>query len=407
VIALAEVHPTPLFKRWQTWALIVWTGSMLVVSARVALLPASRTVYLAYVEAGRHWRTGDDLYLVNGGYRYSPPVTVLFAALSVLPDGLAGIVWRALGTGVFLMSLAWWARWGLPQALTPAQRGALFLLTAPLTLSSLNNGQANLLLVGLLVLAVTACARQRWNLAAVCLTLACLLKGYPVAIALLLLTVYPRQLSWRLPPALLAGLALPFLFQDGSYIISQYKAWLGNLQSDDRTQWVFENSYRDLWLLIRRWGVPLSHDGYVIVQVAAGAALAIVCLAARRAGWEPRRLLTTLLGLGACWMMLLGPATESSTYALLAPSMAWALVEGYSDSRFAWTRGPVTLSFVMLLTAFAAAWFPFAGRAHALGIHPLATLVLTGVFLVQTYVLFRRVRGGADAQALAPPAHAA
>jgi hypothetical protein len=403
----ADVSSAAPWKRWETWALLVWAGSFLVVSIRVACLPTSRTVYQAYVEAGRNWRAGQNLYQTNGGYRYCPPVTMLFAGLSHLPDGLAGILWRFLGVAVFVGSLAWWARVGLPRSLTRSHLGLLFLLTLPLALSSVNNGQANVLLIGLLVLAVTGPVQQRWNLVAVCLAAAILLKAYPAAIALLLVVQYPRQLCWRLPLALAAGLALPFLFQDATYVAHQFQGWLANLHSDDRTDWTFENSYRDLWLLFRLWSLPLSHDGYVVLQLAGGAAVAALCLAGRWAGWEQRRLLVTLLGLGSCWMMLLGPATESCTYALVAPSLAWAVLEGYTDRRFYWARGAVTVSYVVLLSALAAGWFPFAGRAHACGIHPLATLVLLGVLLVQAVSGLRPVRRATEPAPVAPPAKAA
>jgi hypothetical protein len=37
-------------------------------------------------------------------------------------------------------------------------------------------------------------------------------------------------------------------------------------------------------------------------------------------------LLSSTLALTTAWMMLLGPATESSSFALLAPSFAWSVV---------------------------------------------------------------------------------
>ena len=37
--------------------------------------------------------------------------------------------------------------------------------------------------------------------------------------------------------------------------------------------------------------------------------------------WPTPRILEAVLLLGACWMMLCGPATESASYVLLAPSL--------------------------------------------------------------------------------------
>ena len=48
---------------------------------------------------------------------------------------------------------------------------------------------------------------ERWNLAAAFLAGACLLKIYPLAIALLLIVAYPRPLGWRFVLAVGVGLA--------------------------------------------------------------------------------------------------------------------------------------------------------------------------------------------------------
>jgi hypothetical protein len=395
-----------LMAHWQMWAALVWALSLVIVSARVALLPGARSVYPAYVEGGLTWREGQDLYLVLGGYRYCPPVTVAFAALSHVPNGLAEVLWRLLGAGIFLCALAWWARAGLPRTLSGGEHGLLFLLVVPLALSSLNNGQVNLLLAGLLVAAVTAAARERWNLVTACLVVAILFKVYPVAIALLLLAVYPRQLGWRLPLGLAAGVALPYLVADPAYVSRQYENWLGNLAHDDRTDWIFRNSYRDLWLLLRQWGAPLSQGGYEVVQLIGAAGVALVCLAGRWAGWPPRRLGTTLLALGCCWMMLLGPATESSTYTLLAPSLAWAVLEAWAGRSWL-ARAAAAVSYGLFLIAGMASWFPLAGEVHGLGVHPLGALILFGLVLGGALASLRWTRTAGDRTSMPPAARAA
>jgi hypothetical protein len=396
------VRKGPGLGGWERWAALVWGVALVVVSTRVLLLPGSRSVYPAYGEAGRHWRAGADLYQDLSGYRYPPPVAVLFAAFSCLPDGAAEMLWRLLGSAAFLGGLAWWGRAGLPRPLTPGQLGLLFLLAAPVSMSTLNNGQANLLLAGLLVLAVTAAARGRWNLTTLFLVLACLLKAYPVAIALLLLLLYPRQLGWRLPLALAVGAALPFALQDPDYVSRQYQNWLRNLATDDRTAWPLEEGYRDVWLLCRLWHLPVSRLGYLALQLGAAALLAGLCLAGRLAGWAPRRLLGFLFVLGCCWMMLFGPATESATYALLAAPLAWVALDAWAERRPLWVRGSVAVSYVLLAGAFVAGWFPFARAVHALGIHPLGTLILFVTLVVRMLADLAR-RGTAGGAASAPP----
>src|SRR5262249_56381323 len=108
-----------------------------------------------------------------------------FVPFTLLPETGAEIAWRAVGAAVFLLGLGRWVRHGLPRPLTPAETGAVFLLAAPLALASLNNGQTNLILIGLLLLGATAAARQQWRTAGAWLAPAGTLKGYPPAVRVL------------------------------------------------------------------------------------------------------------------------------------------------------------------------------------------------------------------------------
>jgi hypothetical protein len=363
-------------QNWAKWAVLVWGLALSIVTLLVLVHPGRRSVYPEYAKAGQNWRDGQDLYCGLGGYRYSPSATLLFATLSYIPGGMGEALWRLLGAGLFLGGLAWWGRAGLVQRLTSDQLGLLFLLAAPLSLSSLHNGQANLHLAGLLVLAVAGAARGRWNLVTVCLVAACLLKVYPIALALLLLVAYPRQLSWRLPLGLVVGLALPLLLQDPEYVYRQYHHWLADLRSDDRMDWRLVDSYRDVWLLCRLWHLPVSRQTYLFLQLGAAGLTAVLGLAGRLRGWRPPRLLALLLVVASCWMMLFGPATESSTYCLLAAPLAWMVLDSWMEARPRWLRGGIAASYVLLVGSFMAAWFPIAGKVHALGPQPLAALLL-------------------------------
>jgi hypothetical protein len=233
--------------------------------------------------------------------------------------------------------------------------------------------------IGLVLAAGAACAGERWNLATACLTLAGLLKIYPIAMGLLRCLVYPRQLSVRLLIALPLGFVLPFLLQRPDYVLAQYRDWLALLQTDDRTWWPLENSYRDAWVLCRLARLPLSHTGSIAVQLLAAAAVAGLCLASRLRHGPGRTTLTTLTVLGTGWMTLFGPATESCTYVLLAPALAWEVVRGWERSPRP-ALGPI-VAYLLLLSSYVAVWFP-GGRAwQALGPQPLAALVLFALAL--------------------------
>jgi hypothetical protein len=375
---------------WHRLALGLWAAAIAVICVRVLLAARANTVYPIFASAGRGWLHGEALYPGPKGldaFRYSPPVAALFAPFSLLPDALGGCLWRLLNAAVYLAAFAWWRRAVLPGGggLGRGTVAALWLLLLPLSVGNLNNGQSNPLVTGLLLAAVAGAARERWNLAAACVTAAGLFKGYPLAVGLLLAAIYPRQFGLRLVLALIAGLALPFLLQRPDYVVRAYQDWLWVLGADDRTGIPADNSYRDLWQLFRLGGVPISRDLYFGLQLACAAGAAALCLGGRAAGWPRQRLLTALFALGTCWMLLCGPATESSTYHLLAPVLAWAVVEAWAADKAPATRYLTLLCFGLLTMTQAACWFPVGKQVHALGVQPLATLLLTGA-LVAEYI---------------------
>src|SRR5437868_1652934 len=103
--------------------------------------------------------------------------------------------WWRLGVAVWVVVIA--AVTARVLLAPPRRRGLLLLFTVPGALLSLNNGQLNLPVIGLLLVMVAAAARERWTLAAVVAAGAVLLKIYPVAVALLLAVQHPRKFGPR------------------------------------------------------------------------------------------------------------------------------------------------------------------------------------------------------------------
>jgi len=369
--------------RWGRLAVAVWAGVILALSGLAAVWPRAHSVYPIFANAGHNWLAGADLYGPQAGrldhYRYSPLAATLFVPFSLMPERLGNVLWRLVGVGVYLVGLAWWVRTVLPRRLRGAERGVFWLLVVPLSLGSLHNGQSNVLLLGLLLAAGAAVATGRWWLASACVSGACLFKVYAVALGLLLGVVYPRRFAGRWAVALAVGVALPFLCQRPGYVGGQSARWVSSLwMDDDRQGWPVAQTYRDFRLLCRVWLVPLSTQAYLAVQVLAGAAMAAVCLVFRRAGWPQQRLLTMLLALACCWMTAFGPATESCTYTLLAPALAWSILETWADPRRPWARVVRLISYGLCVLAQTALWLPGGTEVGKLGLQPLAALLLLG-----------------------------
>ncbi|HVS37639.1 MAG TPA: glycosyltransferase family 87 protein [Gemmataceae bacterium] len=384
---------------WTHAAVAAWAIMFAVVAVRVVVQPNSHDCWKPFYEAaGRNWLHGVDLYQNTfATCRYSPLINALFAPLALAPSTVGALLWRGILAGAFLGGMFWLLRVCAAPTWTRTHWALAFLIVFPLAASNINAGQANPLMTGLLLAAAAAVGRQRWNLAAALTVGACLLKIYPIAFALILIVAYPRRFLPRFLIALAVGLALPFLLQDPLWVARQYSNWWTSLYIDDRTQWSFDFCYRDLWMLIRFYELPVSRDGYRAIQLGVAAVMAAVCLTGRwRAQWSCTETANTALGLAACWMTVCGPTTEGGGYILLTPTLAWALLESW--------RRPWPVGFRALLLASAAALVvgamvsapDNAGLLMAYGMHPFGGLLLTAALF-----------GDAVRRILVPPTPAA
>ena len=354
---------------------------LLFVCTRAFVAPASRTVYPIFSESTRLWWQTDDLYEpyrlnhVQGGYRYSPVFAILFTPFAIFPDAIGGVLWRIFSGACFIGALAWLTRSVLPGCLSRDHFAILTLLYLPLSVQSLNNGQANVLVIATLMAAVAAVREQRWNLATAMLTIAFICKVYPIAFIMLLIVLYPRHLLWRVSLAILASLLLPFVAQNWDYVVDQNRKWIVLLLADDRTNAHDVNKHRDLWLLIDICQLPVTRFTYRIMQVAGGAGIALLLWIRQRQGWDEKHLLTSALGLGVSWILVLGPVVESSTFQLLAPSLAWSLVALLRAP--VWSARSLVLGGSTLLFILAAAIGSFGNTAkfHVIAIHPMASML--------------------------------
>src|SRR5207253_3057448 len=121
------------------------------------------------------------------------------------------------------------------------------------------------------------------------------------------------------------------------YVAEQYHNWIATRSVDER-HYDVENRPRDLWTLMYACGIELKLRHYFFVQILGGAAIAALCAFGRLKQWSTDRLLTTVFTLVPCWMLLLGPATESSTYVILAPAVSLVTVEAFSRQFPQWMR---------------------------------------------------------------------
>ena len=169
--------------------------------------------------------------------------------------------------------------------------------------------------------------------------------------------------------------------QNPHYVWSQYESWYWCLKTDMRDDYAMSLAYRDFYLLTRWVGHPPPPEIYQGLQLLTAALVAAMCVLGRWVGWSKQYLVHSLMLLGCCWLIVFGPATESCTYILLAPGMAWALVDAFASPSSIGTRVVLTLVFGLCMTNSIANWFPDA-REWCFPLQPLAArTVLSGTWL--------------------------
>jgi len=387
------------------WAVLVWVIIVPAVGVRVLLKPHSNTVFPIFADAGCNWLARHDIYgPPKSGldqFRYSPAIAAAFAPCTLLPEWLGEVLWRVLNVAAFLAGLAAWTSWQWGDRTNLA---AMLILVVPLAVGSVNNGQCNLLLTGLLLGATTSFAAGRWALAAAAITVATLFKGYPLALGLLLVLVEPRCFTPRLVAAVALGIVLPFLFQDADYIAGQYRALFARLGAEDRSTGDISRSYRDAQLLLRSLGLPISLTAYRIVEVIAGVVCAVVVIR-MRGPQNTRSAVWACAALALSWVTLFGPSTESSTYVLLAPILAHTVID--VAERTPVQRRLAYASYAVFTLSMMGAWLPrgWNGRLQALGVQPAAASLLFACVLLEcVYQMKRASEVIPEARALADAA---
>jgi len=387
-------------RHWTRTAIILWAVLLGVACIRPLFKPTSSTVYPIYAFAGADFAAGEPLYSSSHPgadvYRYSPAVAACFEPFALVPLGVGGAVWRAIGAVMFLTGLAAWAKRVCPHVSQPI----FFLLALPLSVGSLSNGQANVHVLGLMLWGSLLATRGRWLWAAAFIAAAALFKGYPIALGLLIALAAPFRFGLPLAAALAAGCALPYLFQDADYVSSQYRQWVESVSHDDRSNFPLHIALQDPQMLLRIIGAPMGLDEYRLVQLGTGAAAAsvVLCQLWKRVPREEVILNSLLLGL--CWMATFGPCVEASTFILLAPVMARESLDGRNRPHwaapYAWAGSLVFFASVVL--------FAFPHQIHrpviVLGILPVAALLLSTAAVARALVVRSVAAPGAT---LEPP----
>jgi len=371
--------------RWDcaTLTVVVWGVLLTGIAVHAFLHPATHTVYDIYAPAARTWWAGRDLYVRTTDYfRYSPLVAISFTPFAVLPDEYGGALWKVANCLIFAAGLRAWIRHLLPRDLTSTEIAGLFLLVLPASLHSMYIGQANMMMLGAILLSLAAAADGRWNWSAAWLVWATLIKGYPLALAMLLAALYPKRFPMRFLVALSIGLLLPFLVQRPSTVATQYISWANHLQ--DSTVLMHERS-RSLDYLLESCQLSLPGRAFTMAGALTGLLVLGVVLIIFRADMAETTLnLNRMFAWFVTWLVLFGPAIEACTYAIMSPAIAWATVDTWRCGGSWLRRLLIGASLLLTGPVVTDAFGPAVRRyANAHAFQPLGALFFLGYLLLE------------------------
>jgi len=323
------------------WQFVGW-GILAAVFAGMSLYlivnPTRTGVVPNYRFASTHWWMVQSMYPgVTHGFLYVPQFAVLFSLIDwIQPPVLGEIVWRGLGFGMFAWALCRLGNlFSQPDGrlgITAPTFTYLALLAVPASLASLNNGQTNLPLSAVLVLLCLALREERWNLGALLLTIALILKPISVAPWLLVFAIFSRMRIPLLVGLLVMGL-VGFVHPSPSYAWGQWMEFWAKLNHS----YTPENlRVSDMFGMLEKMGFsnPLALNS-LTRMAAAGSALLFV-------GWKYRRG-GSINGSWALWVAtaliwtVFNPRAETNSYVLISPLLAFVAlghVVGIEENRW-------------------------------------------------------------------------
>ena len=376
----------------------LWFLSVAIVCFRIYIHPGWHSVFPTYRDAGAAWIHQGQIYAAPGIFLYSPLVAAFFSLFALISQNVAEALWRLL-LG-FALPLALWFNARTLFDFSKKEFAWLFLLIVPLTLSSLNNGQANIIIIVLFLVAAAAASQSRWFICAFCAAFAVYWKIYPIAFALLLAVVFPKKLIFRILLVLIGLFVVSLFLQRPSYTLQQYGDWLVNLASDRRRAHEYYGRWRDFYLLLRLLGIPISTMWWTIAEVTAGSVAAAICFLGTIRHWPRATLLLGAMSLAIVWMLLFGPATEAATYVLIAVPSAYLLIAGWSDVSQWALRVVGTLTYIGFVSAHILnSWFPIKKNVYLVhAIQPCLTLCFcAALFLWWQWQLLNETKQPCDA----------
>jgi alpha-1,2-mannosyltransferase len=359
---------------WLLWLALFLIAALPTLTGRV------HDVTHHYHTAAIHWFHGEPMYDESGhGFLYFPQSAILYSPFAYLPGSSGEIVWRAVILAVFAAGVCRLARLaGRISGLDFFPITTMFCL--PLAFSSERNGQATLIMAGLMMLAAVDLVDRRWWRASIYLALGVAFKPLCLVMLLLAAVLYPAT-AWRLAVCIGLLVAMPFLTASPDYVFSQY-ADCGKMlhAASDRG---LETNWAQLFGLLDIAGLEVPQRMQFALRLfAAAATLGFLVFAKRRLPQE--WVGTYCYVLAICYLMLFNPRTENNSYSALAPAIGIFFCHDVLVRR----RYPLGIAYVLLSIGILCTYYVcrlVTGPDLTTWLSPLMGALFTAIVVVQVF----------------------
>ena len=301
------------------WLALVFAG--LVIASTLPRLgkgPHEFNNYTIFSWSFYNLHAGNDLYAFHPDqhldlFKYSPTFAVLMAPCWFLPRWAGLLAWNLLNGGIVF--------WAVNRLELTARQTAFVLLFVALELfGTIQNGQSNGLMAGLMIGAMTAFERRQPIFAALLISVGFYVKLFAIVTAVIF-AFYPakrRFLASMVVWMTLLG-ALPLLVTSPERLLEQYASWFQLLAHDP----AHDMNYS--WMtLTQSWFRFTAPDSYYLVP---GALLLLLPLT-RQSCWNDASFRLTYLASLLVWVVIFNHKAESPTYVIAVCGVAlWAVAE--------------------------------------------------------------------------------
>ncbi len=367
--------------RWIAWFL--WLGTLITITVMLLVNGLDRSMTPIYHLAVDHWQTQQPLYYGSKGFNYLPAFVQVFSPFHTLAIPAGDILWRWLAVGGLS-----WGLWKCVCLISVENRDRAFafvtLLSLPLSVSALRNGQSSAQLAACLVLAAWYLHHQRFTLAAIFLSVALVCKPLGIPAIGLAVMIFPG-LWWRIGIGMAFVVMVPYMFAGPNYVNNQYLSFIPNLI--DCMDPVGERTFADINGVLRAFDLKLGVSVLFWVQLATGLTLAVSSILYRRLGNDVQRTLIWL-ALSGIYIMLFTPMNEGNSYVMLAPALGLWAQWHFEQKRVsvAWIITAMSVSMAVLPDIARLIMEKEIGSDFVKFWYPLMTLFLFGILVRQMVI---------------------